>query len=250
VNRQPSTPARRARVGSGILATLTGLAALAGASSLGGCGHGTAAAAEQESTVQDELAEFLRVLELDREERERIRESATAPAPSETATLALTVERPLDFASGYDEAPADRSPLARLTAEEVLLSFAMYGEAGRWLDQWPLLTDATRRAWLERVRREARRVGLAEVEDRIAAADARRMWAEGFAAGAGRTDLDVRWRTQVSGDLAVIQVIRDETTLGEITLVRESGAWRLELAAELERAGVGSGPVAASTPSD
>ncbi len=229
--RTPGGPPRsRVAVATAVL----GAAALLA----GGCGHGTAAAGDREEPEEERLVELLRVLGHDREDR-----AEESPAGRTPGRLAMTIERPSAFGTDRVVPPADHEAASRLTPEEVLLSFAMYGDEGRHAEQWELLSEPTRRAWRERVRRAARRVGLPEVEDRVAASEARRLWARGFdAGGPAITDLAVRWRTTVADDRATVRILREDgTVVDDVPLVREHGGWRLELADRLGTPGDAGG---------
>jgi len=45
----------------------------------------------------------------------------------------------------------------------------------------------------------------------------------------------VRWRTRVTGEQAMVQILRGQEVLDDIALVRERGAWRLDLSARIEQ---------------
>lgn len=227
---EPAVDRPRGRRGRRPLALAAGVAAAGSLLIAAGCGHGTAAASDHDEPDEPRLSELLRVLGHDREA-----EAADPPAARGSGRLAMTIERSPKFGTSQAVPPADREDASRLTPEEVLLSFAMYGEAGRHDQQWPLLSEATRRAWRERIRREARRIGLPEVEDRVAATEARSLWARGFAAGGDvPIDLAVRWRTTIDGDRATVRILRDGEAIDDVPLVRERGGWRLELADRLQ----------------
>lgn len=199
---------------------------------LGGCG---ARAADAAADVGDdgELVSFL--------------ESVRGAVPGQRATDAaredggeggqaegfggptLVVDRPAAFARGQSGPPVDERPLDDLAPEEVLLSFTLLAEDGRFADQWPLLSAATQDAWVARMRSEARRVGRAAVERQVASGDGRALWQDAFDGSDVRVDLDVAWRTQVGRDRAEVSVLRGHHPVDSVRLVREDGGWRLDL---------------------
>ena len=195
----------------------------AGATGVAGCGHGSAsasaspAASEADRPVA-EMAELTRVL---RAERARGRWNPGA--------FAITIMRPIPLEAGADRPPADLRPLNALSPLEVAMSVAMYQEAGRWQEQWMLLSGEARRGWTQRLRSEAFSRGLDAAARVIDEGHAGWIWSRGLAGGEGVADLAVRWDEWISGDRAELKVRRGDRVVQRLTLRRELGRWRLEV---------------------
>ncbi len=186
-----------------------------------GCGHGSAAASASGAGADRPSAEVGGLARVLRAER--------ASGRWDPGEFAITIVRPIPAELGADQPPADRRPHHALSPREVAMSVAMYGEAGRWREQWMLLAGEARRDWTRRLREEAWSLGLPAAAGVIDEGHAGWIWSRGLAAGEGVADLAVRWDERITADRARVEVRRGDRVVQWLHLRRELGRWWLEV---------------------
>ncbi|MFK7960279.1 MAG: hypothetical protein AB8G96_07105 [Phycisphaerales bacterium] len=240
--QRPGTT-RVGRIVIGCLATTVAFGATVG---LGGCGAETA---EASTTGDVDVVDWAREMHARANARPAsevagnaalasgmYRDGSTGGAVSggggaaaDDPVAAIVVTRSAAFATRYAEPPADRGSASDLSPEEIALSFAMYTTARRWDAQWPLLSQATQAEFTRWARGGGERIGTSGVRRTLAASDPVRLWASGADVRVQPPALDVSWRTTAGIESATVEAWRDGQRVDRIKLVREAGAWRLDL---------------------